>query len=389
MKMYFFDEYKFDGEYFVGEGERFGNDISDYLLGTIRGNKTFMPTGFDKDNALIKGLDIKGQPSPDMKWLLIQNKLKWFERIKLNYPEDDAERSFLHMVGYFNFLLGPLGKNDFIKEGEDYVCYKFKFDKEWFEDECTKLEKLGRAFYEYHGFSANINVMPEEYTYLHNKKYNFTTEKQKEAASALSQDQVNIAYKYLTNQELTENELIFFNRIDCEAVEYLKRWYIGADELTTSEKRKMQEYEEKWQIGDLQRTINVKAKNSPEVRQAFLDALNDMMHNVKTIRIWDEDEKTFRTEEMPINCFGYYVLYALQSLQTNKAYYKCESCGRAIFINHKSLRVCEGCKTRRRQRKFNIKKDIEKGLSLEQILKNRNRMDRDELIQFYNELTAN
>lgn len=388
MKMYFFDEYKFDGEYFVGEGERFGNDISDYLAGSLRDSKSFLPTGFDESHKILTGLHIDGQPSPDTKWRLVQSFLKRREHFKLNYPEH-LQLNLESTVELLQRLLGPLGKNDFVREKGDYICYKFKFDEEWFRSECESLEKLGHAFHKYHGFSTNVNVMPEEYTYLYNKKYNLTTEKQREAASNLSQDQVNIAYKYLTNQELTENELSFFNRIDCEAVEYLKRWYIGADELTASEKRKMKKYEEQSEFGDFEQTINVKAKNSPEVRQAFLDALNDMMHNVKTIRIWDEDEKTFRTEEMPINCFGYYVLYALQSLQTNKAYYKCESCGRAIFINHKSFRVCEGCKTRRRQRKFNIKKDIEKGLSLEQILKNRNRMDRDELIQFYNELTTN
>lgn len=389
MKMYFFDEYKFDGEYFVGEGERFGNDISDYLAGSLRDSKSFLPTGFDGSHKILTGLHIGGQPSPDTKWMLVQSFLKRREHFKLNYPEH-LQLNLESTVELLQRLLGPLGKNDFVREKGDYICYKFKFDEEWFRSECEKLEKLGHAFHKYHGFSTNVNIMPEEYDDLLAKKDNFPNKSQYQSMLETSDDQREIIKKYLYKEELTKDERKFLSTIDEKAIEGFKRLYqIEEPALNTADAKKLKKYEEKWEMGAFQETINVKAKNSPEVRQAFLDALNDMMHNVKSIRIWDEDEKTFRTEEMPINCFGYYVLYALQSLQTNKAYYKCESCGRAIFINHKSLRVCEGCKTRRRQRKFNIKKDIEKGLSLEQILKNRNRMDRDELIQFYNELTTN
>lgn len=388
MKMIFFQHYEREGEYFVGKGKRIEGEIQDYLKNTPFNEKApFMQhfrVDIDSENGL-KRMDI-------YKTFLErqENMLRVDFLLSANDKPLDSEKKILRMenriVEYWNAFVGPIGRNAFEREGQNYVCRKFKLEKEWFDDEYKKLRKLSETFHEYHGLETEIEYIPEEFEELEWKRRCYPNPKQLKALNSISEDQENIIFKYYEGEKLTKEEKSFFDKIPNEAKEAIKTYYPEKMKLTNEEKKKLEKYKKKQDEGVFYKKTHFTAKQDEKTRTIFLDALNDVMHNVREVRSWDKEHDCFITEQIPINCFGYFALFALQSIKTNKGYYNCEGCGHAELFSHKSIKMCEPCKTAKRKRKSYIKKDMLQGLSFEEIVKKHPRTKRDELQNHYKEL---
>jgi len=389
MKMIFFQYYEREGEYFVGKGKKIEGEIHDYLKNTPFNEKMPFRQHFRVDSNSENGL----KRMEFYKTFLERQERMLHVDFLLSADDKslDMETKILRMekriVEYWNGSIGPIGRNAFEKEGENYICHKFKLEKEWFDDEYKKMRKLSKTFYEYHGLETEIDYIPKEFEELLWRKRGYPSPKQEKALSNISKDQINIAIKYYDGEKLTKGEKNFFEKIPELAKEGIKAFYFPEKvALTSKEEKKLEKYKKKQDDGVFCKRERFPAKQDEKTRTAFLDALNDVMHNVREVRSWDKKNECFITEKVPVNCFGYFALFALQSLKTNKGYYNCEGCGHAQLFNHKSIKMCDPCKVAKRKRKSYVKEDMLQGLSFEEIVKKHPRTKRDELQNHYKEL---
>lgn len=389
MKMCYFERYEKEGEYFVGKGKRIGFEINDdFKNSPFRITRIFQPRVEMEDKKLYTN-------NEDIFLGTYQSFLGRVEMFTKRLEKDKITQSTLDnalntLIGFCFLFLGPVGKNDYVKEGNIYICRKFKFDKEWFKLEYKRAKKLGQAFFDYHGFTTEINDLPSEFLELERRKYKQLTNAESEGLKELSRHQIEIICAYYSGEKLSKEELNFFNKINQDAVRAIR--IIALDdkdvlkELTPKEEKRFNRLITLYDKGVFEQKVDIAAKQNEHTRTAFIDALNDSTHNIREIRSWDKKHECFVTEQIPINCFGYFVLFVLQSLKTNKGYYNCEGCGHAELFSHKSIKMCEPCKTAKRKRKSYIKKDMLQGLSFEEIVKKHPRTKRDELQNHYKEL---
>lgn len=377
VKFVLFKNYKREGHpkvgfYYRGEGEQIEVDAENYLAENFYPEVLFHPFVRKTEN---------------------ENVVEFDDRFFIDYLiEKERSKEITGStvpacaVSFYKYL-GPLGKNDFFREGDKYICKGFRIDEEWFRKEYFKLERLRNAFHVYHGFVTDIYEVPQRYRDLQSRKASGLTRAEEKILNECSEDQIDIAEKYFSGHDITLAEKSFFERMNKKTQEVLKHFHVG-NPLSEEEEKELRSLEKKIKDGEdiLFKKVNVNAKKDAANRDRFLYALNDVMHNVREIRSWDKGHKCFVTEQIPVNCFGYFALFALQSLKTNKGYYNCEECGRAEFFNHKSIKMCDPCKAAKRKRKSYIKKDVLEGLSLEQVLAKRKR--KAESIEMYNELKA-
>ena len=376
MKMIFFERYVYEDGVFVGKGKKVSGDIQNYLESTPFSHKEV----FTLHPKVIKN-NKNSFRNNDYLWDIHQVKV----RRLLKYSDEAEYKSLLdkRLVEFWFGFLGPIGRNDFEYDGKNYICSNFKFDREWFEKEYKKLSRLRKSFYEYHGLETEIEFIPDEMEKLLSKEWGIPNKEEWDKYKALSEFQKDIIVSYYKNEELSLEEQKFFEKITDEEKQIVKKIHFKA-ELTVEEKNKLKQFSLRKQKGLYYKKQTFLAKQDPKTKKEFIEALNDVMHNVREFRYWNEENESFYTIQVPINCFGYYALFALQSLKTNKGYYNCEGCGYADFFNHKSIKMCDRCKAAKRKRKSYIKQDILNGLTLEEIKIKRTRMEPKEIIELYN-----
>lgn len=122
-------------------------------------------------------------------------------------------------------------------------------------------------------------------------------------------------------------------------------------------------------------------------KKKVLEAINTCMHNVKTVYSIDNSKDAgLKQKQVPMNIFGAMTLEFLDALKKDMAFVTCEECGDVKPMKRESSHICRRCQNASYQRKKNIKEDVKRGLSLEDILAKRKRMDKNEIIKMYNEL---
>ncbi len=373
LKMLFYERYEYDKkrDIYIGKGDIISGDAKSYLSSVEYNENAIFMLGIEK-----KGIDIVFNRN---------NLYDSFKKTEKFYKDLFNENYETMLMEHLTPFLGPVGRNDFVRKGDNYICYEFHFDEEWFKKECERLIALKENFHRYHGFSYKSQELPIQFlNLLYREKYSMDLSDIK-TLQRMGRIQKNIISKILSNKEISDDEKGILNKFDNASRKALRAFLLG-NPLTSDERKKLNKMRKNHNQGAYEISINVNAKRDKKTRSDFLNAINDVMHNVRTITEWNDEIQNFITKQVPINCFGHYALFALQTLKINQAYYNCESCGEVEFFNHKSTKICERCKAAKRQRKQNIKKDILKGFSLNEILSNRTRMKKEEIYEYYSEL---
>ena len=252
-------------------------------------------------------------------------------------------------VSTLSSVLGPLGANNFKKnENGVYVCDSFVFDKAWFEEQLQKVQTLHNAFTYYMG---RIEETPP-------KSYRNAEDALKEHLLQVGKESPNASYEVWQEQatsRLTPNERRLLKELETNRDHICENVVVGAHRDTASTEK-------------------------------LLSALSDCMDNVRTVmtqgRKWD---KELRVEYVPLNIFGVYVIDVLDAYKKDLHPTTCAKCEQPFFVKARSGGICDKCLLARRQRKLNVKRDIEKGKSLEDIIKSR-RTSPEELTELYNEI---
>lgn len=203
-----------------------------------------------------------------------RERLETKERIKTDYSNDD--NLFERLISYY----GIIGQDAFRKDGDNYRCEKFSFNKQWFYEEMKKVSKM----------------------------------------------------------------VVLFNEINEKKVQ------------TNTDKTKL------------------------------LNAISNCMSNVRYIHEWESKRAEIKVTPLPMNVLGEVTLIVLDAFKKEMAFITCEKCGDIKRMKRESSHICRTCQNASYQRKNNIKKDMKQGLSLEDILAKRKRMDKNEIIKMYNEL---
>lgn len=375
LKIVLYEKYRREGNaekgfYYRGIGEKIENEAETYLKNNYYADMLFHPSVTEPDEEM----------NVDFVDYYFSNYLSEKKRSK----EITGSTEIACIVNFFEYL-GPLGKNDFVKEDGKYVCHGFKLDQAWFEDEYRKLQNLRESFYRYHGFVTEVGIIPQEYYDLSIRQTGGLTAADNRIIWDCSDDQMEIGEKYYLNQDISQEEKKFFENMSLDKQIAIKNSILG-DPLTDEEEKRLAELFDKILGDGIYLSVNINAKKDEKTRERFLDALNDVMHNVRTVRKWDEKNDVFDIEYVPVNCFGYFALKALRSIKTNQGYYNCTHCGLVELMKHESEKICKTCQNSRRQRKFAIRQDIKKGLSLNDILDKRTRMKKEEIIEHYNSI---
>lgn len=192
MKMIYYSEYRKKGNRFVGVGTRIVNDRKDFFknderfirlmteleLGTLfefdsegfydflrkfytLGDETVKTLKEQKKNILSPFSDLtewSNNPFAELNEYIekhqeegksleqlvkdfdAQKQKEVIDAVPIDYSDED--RLVERMVDAF----GPLGKDDFKREGGHYHCSSFVFDKHWFYEEMKKVSKLVMLF---------------------------------------------------------------------------------------------------------------------------------------------------------------------------------------------------------------------------------------------------
>lgn len=326
MKMIYYSEYRKKGDRFVGVGTRIVDDRKDFFknderfihlmteleLGTLfefdsDGFYNFLREFYTLGDEAVKTLKKQEKsilfPFDDLtEWLnspfaelneymekhqeegkSLEQLIKDFDAQKQKEVIEDApidysneDRLVERMVGMF----GPLGKDDFKREGANYHCSSFVFDKDWFYEEMKKVSAL----------------------------------------------------------------VMVFNK------------------------------------------INEKPRRTETDKRIILEHISDCMSNVRYVHEWNTRSGEINVTPQPMNTFGEITLMILDTFKKDMAFITCEKCGDIKRMKRESSHICRRCQVSYNKRRFNIKQDLLQGLSLEDILAKRKRMDKNEIIKMHNEL---
>lgn len=271
-------------------------------------------------------------------------------------------------ISTLSYLLGPLGANNFKLNGNGvYVCSSFIFDLEWFEEQLVKIQALHRAYEYYMGKEKQTFELPKRYENVR-KTFN------EHLIKVSKESSVSLNFEQLKDENDTVREL---NN------DLLSQWQLEAYERLTPQQQKLfDEMPNKSEIT----TKTTGSHRDEKSKQQLLDAITLCMDNVRAVlKPGYKTEKDIRVEYEPLNIFGVYVISVIEAYKKNLGFVNCTKCGQPHYTMIRSGGVCEGCLRARRQRKINVKRDIQKGKSLEEIISSR-RTSPEELTELYNEI---
>lgn len=233
------------------------------------------------------------------RYLELTNEFEELQKEKENIVNYSDESKLIERMA---FQYGPLGKDDFLKEGENYHCSKFTFDRKWFYEEMKKASVMVMLF----------NLISEGETIIHGNRFKKDTK---------------ITYEKISHDTNTNKALL-------------------------------------------------------------LEKISACMNNVRFIHSLDLKSGEIKITPLPMNIFGEITLMILDAFKKDMAFINCEVCNQVKRMKRESSHICRTCQNASYQRKNTIKKDIKKGLSLNEILAKHPRMKKDEIIEHYNDLIS-
>lgn len=150
MKMIYYDRYEYEDGKYIGNGELITEDIDEFLEGKHVGKR-----GNYKGSQIL--LLCGGRIDENNKrnhWTYKKDLYHFIQGFQENI---NSQKINPNSIGKISGMLGPLGKQNFIKKNGNYYCGSFTFEEDWFSEESRKLRKLRISFQELHGIKKIVS----------------------------------------------------------------------------------------------------------------------------------------------------------------------------------------------------------------------------------------
>lgn len=329
MKMIYYSKYRKKGDRFVGVGTRIVDDRKDFF----KNDKRFIRLMTELELGTLFEFDLEGFYDFLRKFYTLGD-----ETVKtLKEQEKNILSPFSDLAEWSNNLFAELN------EANEYI--------EKHQEEGKSLEQLVKDF-DAQKQKEVIDAAPIDYS-----NEDRLVERMVDAFGPLGKDDF-------------KREGVHYH---CSSFVFDKHWF----------------YEEMKKVSKLVmlfNEINEKSQRTETDKRIILEHISDCMSNVRYVHEWNARSGEINVTPQPMNTFGEITLMILDTFKKDMAFITCERCGDIKRMKRESSHICRRCQVSYNKRRFNIKQDLLQGLSLEDILAKRKRMDKNEIIKMHNEL---